>query len=103
MLAMITYKVADNRTSLGRFGQWTPPVGLTFQGHWNAVDGMHGFAIVEATNEAMLEATSAYADTMDFTIFPIVEISAAVPIQLKAIAWADETDDVLFGDDEDDD
>ena len=55
MLVMITYEITDGRTSLARFGEWQPPAGFTFQGHWNASDGRHGFAVAEATAEAILE------------------------------------------------
>ena len=80
---------ANDRRLLNLFTNWTPPQGFEFKSHHEFGDGTGGMAIVEVSSpEAMYEATAPFRDFVDFKLSPVVEISVAVPLVLKAQAWA---------------
>jgi hypothetical protein len=80
----------DPRVGLKRFQAWTPPAGFTFQGHWATGDGMGGMFIAEADSAAAaLEATTAFADLIDFQLVPVLDIMEAVPINARVLGWID--------------
>jgi hypothetical protein len=92
LLFIVAYEVHDNRRATGRFTKWTPPAGFEFKGHWVGVNGT-GFALVDAASPAaILAATAAYDDVIDFNVVPVVEITEAVPVMLQSMAWADSAD-----------
>ena len=81
---------ATDRRLLNLFTNWTPPGGFEFKSHHEFADGTGGIALLEVSSpEAMYEAIGPYRDFIDFKVSPVVEISAAVPLILKAQAWAD--------------
>jgi Domain of unknown function (DUF3303) len=89
---MITYTINDPRVSLPRFLKWAPPEGYEVKGHYTAADG-RGFLLVEAESAlALVEASSAFSDELDFDIVPVVPIEEAVPVLLKVHAWIDSTE-----------
>ncbi len=78
------------KRSLDIFKNWTPPAGFEFKSHWAFADTTGGVAIVEVDSaETMLAATAPFQVYNDFTIRPIVDIEAAVPIFDKGNAWRD--------------
>ncbi len=91
MLFAGTYKfrpTLDPGAGLRRFQAWSPPSGFSFQGHWARADGAGGMFLAEAESpSAVLEATVAFADLMDFEIVPVVDIMESVGISLKVLSW----------------
>ena len=92
MLFHVSYteKLGSGRTALKRFVQWTPPAGFEFKSHVaSPIDG-GGFALVETASAlTLIEATAPFVDVLTFSIVPVVDINEAVPVVLKANAWAD--------------
>jgi hypothetical protein len=81
---------AEQGVGLKRFLAWTPPEGFTFQGHWARADGMGGMFVAEAESAAAaFEATTAFADVIEFELVPILDIMESVPISVKNLAWID--------------
>lgn len=81
---------ADQRQGLNRFLAWTPPSGFVFQGHWARADASGGIFVAEADSAAaVFEATSTFADLIEFEIVPIMDIMESVPISAKVLDWVD--------------
>jgi Protein of unknown function (DUF3303) len=93
MLVAGTYRFrggVDQRIGLKRFQAWKPPAGFSFQGHWATADGMGGMFIAETESAAAaFEAAATFADLMEFTIVPVLDIMAAVPINAQVYDWID--------------
>ncbi|MEZ5404569.1 MAG: DUF3303 family protein [Bryobacteraceae bacterium] len=87
MKYILVYEIKDGRTSLARFSKWKP--GFTFIHHHQSLDGRRGFALVEGDAAAIREATAAYADTITFDAYPVVDIQDGVAAQMRAYAWVD--------------
>jgi Domain of unknown function (DUF3303) len=84
-----TSEERDKRT-IALFTKWTPPAGYEFKAFYDYADGDGGIAIVEASSaEAMLEAHAPWAAFFQFSIRPVVDTSASVPLLQKAFAWRD--------------
>ena len=80
----------DQRTGLKRFQAWRPPAGFSFHGHWATADGMGGMFVAEAdTAGAAIEATTTFADMLDFHLVPVLDIMEAVPISARVFDWVD--------------
>jgi len=96
MLLGGTYKFrsgVDPRSGLKRFQVWAPPAGFTFHGHWATADGMGGMFIAEAESAAAaLEASSAFADLIEFHLVPVLDIMESVPISARVLGWIDSVD-----------
>jgi hypothetical protein len=80
----------DQRIGLRRFQAWKPPAGFSFQGHWATADGMGGMFLAEADSPAAaFEATATFADLLEFSIVPVLDIMEAVPINARVYDWID--------------
>jgi hypothetical protein len=81
-------QVQDPGIGLKRFMAWTPPAGFVFQGHWSRADGTGGMFLAEVESAAaVFEATAAFSDIIEFDIVPVLEITEAVPVNLKVFSW----------------
>jgi len=95
MLFAGTYTLRQNVTeettkrSLDLFTNWTPPAGFAFKSHYSFSDGTGGLFVADATAETLLEATTPWAPFFAFTVWPVVDITAAVPVFQKVYAWRD--------------
>ena len=79
---------ADSLVGLKRFESWTPPSGFVFQGHWQRADGAGGMFLAEAdTAAAVLEATAAWTDLIEFDIVPVLDITESVRLTAKVLTW----------------
>src|SRR5476651_1116938 len=94
MLFMTVYRSHANvtaesqRRGLQLFTQWQPPAGFTFKAHYTSPDGV-GFAVVEADNvAALIEGTAPFTPYLDFKVTPVMDIMEAVPLLMRADAWA---------------
>ena len=97
MLYAGTYTFIGNRNvdvareSLQVFTRWTPPAGFQFTLHLTRADGMGGLFVADVTSHAaLLEATSTFAAYFDFTVWPVVDITEAVPVLAASQDWLDE-------------
>jgi hypothetical protein len=81
---------SDQRAGLKRFQAWAPPDGFVFQGHWQRADGAGGLFLAEVESAAAaFEATAAWADLIEFDIVPVLDVTEAVPVSAKVLAWID--------------
>ena len=80
----------SEKRGLNLFKNWVPPAGFEFQSHHAFADRSGGVAIVDVDSpETLMEALTPFQAYNDFTVRPIVDIEAAVPIFDKAIAFRD--------------
>ena len=89
---MVSYTINDPRVTLPRFLKWEAPDGYEIKGHYIGADG-RGFLLAEASSAlALVEATAAFADEIEFDIVPVVPIEEAIPTLQKVHAWIDSTE-----------
>ena len=80
----------SEKRGLNLFKNWVPPAGFKFKSHHAFADRSGGVAIVNVDSpETLMEALTPFQAYNDFTVRPIVDIEAAVPIFDKAIAFRD--------------
>lgn len=97
MLFAGTYTFIANRNvdvareSLQLFTRWTPPAGFQFTLHVTRADGMGGLFVADVTSHAaLLEATAAFASYFDFEVWPVLDITEAVPVLTAVQDWVDD-------------
>ena len=96
MLFAVVYRTRENwsedlqRRSLQLFTQWQPPAGLEFKAHYAHADRRGGLAIVEVSDATVLvEGIEPFSAYYDFEATPVVEMTEAVPVMQRALAWRD--------------
>lgn len=93
MLFLTSYRWRENLTeeqaarALKLFGNWKPPG--VIKSHYARSDG-GGIVIAEADSALVLtEMTGAFLPFCEFDVTPIVEITEAVPVFQRVVAWRD--------------
>jgi hypothetical protein len=72
------------------FTSWSPPEGFDIKTQYNFADGFGGIVIVETSSvAAMYEAHVPWGPFVEWKTVPIVEVTEAMPISQKVLAWRD--------------
>jgi len=78
------------RRGLAAFAKWSQPQSTTYHQFVGRVDGGGGFAVVETDNPADLVATTGqFATTLDYQIYPVVDIAQAVQALQQGVEFRD--------------